>query len=105
LAVCETAPLTEIVICEGVIPLQIDPKRFASNVSHSARHGGLFLLTTADEVSSLSEVLRRFIAHKLMTVNVSKLNEIVDFFKVISLCGLPEQGHKFNEIQRNLSQF
>jgi 2-polyprenyl-3-methyl-5-hydroxy-6-metoxy-1,4-benzoquinol methylase len=71
----------EIVICEGVIPLQIDPKRFASNVSHSARHGGLFLLTTADEVSSLSEVLRRFIAHKLMTVNVSKLNEIVDFFK------------------------
>jgi 2-polyprenyl-3-methyl-5-hydroxy-6-metoxy-1,4-benzoquinol methylase len=71
----------EIVICEGVIPLQLNPKRFATNVSNSVMHGGLFLLTTADEVSSLSEVIRRYIAHKAMTVNVSNLNEIADFFK------------------------
>ena len=71
----------EIVICEGVIPLQLDPKHFVTNVSHSVKQGGLLLITTADEVSSLSEVLRRYIAHKLMGINGLDIDEITYFFK------------------------
>lgn len=71
----------EVLICEGVIPFQLNPKRFAANVSKSVTQGGLLLLTTADEVSSLSEVIRRYIAHKAMSVHLSNLNEIADFFK------------------------
>jgi 2-polyprenyl-3-methyl-5-hydroxy-6-metoxy-1,4-benzoquinol methylase len=71
----------EIVICEGVIPLQHKPKRFVANVSKSVQYGGLMLITTADAVSLLSEVLRRFIAHKLLVIEVANLDEITNFFK------------------------
>ena len=71
----------EIVICEGVIPLQLEPKHFVTNVSHSVKQGGLLLITTADEVSTLSEVLRRYIAHKLMGINGLDIDEITYFLK------------------------
>jgi 2-polyprenyl-3-methyl-5-hydroxy-6-metoxy-1,4-benzoquinol methylase len=70
----------EIVVCEGVIPLQLDPKGFARNVSNSVKHGGLLLITTADAVSSLSEVLRRYIAHKLIAIDTPNLDNIIIFF-------------------------
>ena len=70
----------EIVVCEGVIPLQLDPKSFVRNVSKSVKYSGLLLITTADSVSSLSEVLRRYIAHKNLAIDTPNLNNIVDFF-------------------------
>jgi 2-polyprenyl-3-methyl-5-hydroxy-6-metoxy-1,4-benzoquinol methylase len=70
----------EIVVCEGVIPLQLDPKSFVRNVSNSVKYSGLLLITTADSVSSLSEVLRRYIAHKLLAIDTPNLNNITDFF-------------------------
>jgi 2-polyprenyl-3-methyl-5-hydroxy-6-metoxy-1,4-benzoquinol methylase len=70
----------EIVVCEGVIPFQLDPKSFVRNISNSVKHGGLLLITTADAVSSLSEVLRRYIAHKLIAIDTPNLDNIVIFF-------------------------
>jgi 2-polyprenyl-3-methyl-5-hydroxy-6-metoxy-1,4-benzoquinol methylase len=70
----------EIVVCEGVIPFQLDPKNFVRNVSNSVKYSGLLLITTADSVSSLSEVLRRYIAHKLLAIDTPNLNNIVNFF-------------------------
>lgn len=72
--------LYDIVVCEGVIPLQMDPDKFLINVATTVKPGGFLLITTMDEISLLSEVLRRYLAHKILSVGTSNLSEIVDFF-------------------------
>ena len=71
----------DIVICEGVIPLQLDPMVFFQNVSKSVAPGGIVLVTTNDAVSALSEILRRISAHLLFQVNGSNTQSLVAFFQ------------------------
>ena len=71
----------DIVICEGVIPLQLDPVIFFQNVSKSVAPGGIVLVTTNDAVSALSEILRRISAHLLFQLNGSNTQLLVDFFQ------------------------
>lgn len=71
----------DIVICEGVIPFQLDPIVFFQNISKSVVPGGIVLVTTNDAVSTLSEILRRISAHLLFQVNGSNTQSLVDFFQ------------------------
>lgn len=54
----------DLVICEGVLPLQRDPKAMASHILRFARPGGVVVMTCFDSASGFSEVCRRFIARK-----------------------------------------
>jgi 2-polyprenyl-3-methyl-5-hydroxy-6-metoxy-1,4-benzoquinol methylase len=60
----------DLVICEGVIPFQLDPKPFARHVAEFAAHGGIVSLTTIDAVSFLGDLGRRLIADKLVPASV-----------------------------------
>jgi len=51
----------DIVLCEGVIPLQKNPADFARHIAHFVKPGGVLVLTTIDYVSCLPELLRRLI--------------------------------------------
>lgn len=56
----------EIVICEGVIPLQMDPAAFFLNICSRVKPGGILLITTFDSISGLAEVLRRVISAPIL---------------------------------------
>jgi 2-polyprenyl-3-methyl-5-hydroxy-6-metoxy-1,4-benzoquinol methylase len=71
----------QIVICEGTIPFQLEPRQFLSNISCAVEEGGLLLITTVDAVSVLSEVLRRYMAQKIMVQNEFSLDELTVFFQ------------------------
>jgi len=71
----------DIVICEGVIPLQLTPGDFFQNISKSVAPGGLILITTMDGISTLSEVLRRVISFSVKSRHGLKLEDLEDFFK------------------------
>ncbi len=71
----------QIVICEGTIPFQLEPKQFLRNISCSVEEGGLLLITTVDAVSVLSEVLRRYMAQKIRIQREFGLDELTDFFQ------------------------
>jgi SAM-dependent methyltransferase len=71
----------DLVICEGVIPLQIDPAGFLRNAAEAVKQGGMILITTSDEISSLSEILRRFIIMELFKGDYSDVDSIVEFLK------------------------
>jgi hypothetical protein len=57
----------DLVICEGVIPFQLEPKRFARHVAGFAKAGGIVSLTTIDAVSFLGDLGRRLIGDKLVS--------------------------------------
>ena len=71
----------DIVICEGVIPLQIEPTVFFQNICKRVAPGGIVLITTMDSISSLSEVLRRIISSTIKTQGTVEINDIVEFFR------------------------
>lgn len=54
----------DIVLCEGVIPWQLDSKAFAQHIAKYAATGGLIVVTCIDAASFLGESLRRIIAAK-----------------------------------------
>ena len=56
----------DLVLCEGVIPFQIQPKEFARHVAKFVKPGGLLVITTIDGVSFLGEATRRLIASSLI---------------------------------------
>jgi SAM-dependent methyltransferase len=60
----------DLVICEGVIPFQLDPKPFSRHVAGFAAPGGIVSLTTIDAVSFLGDLGRRLIADKLVPASV-----------------------------------
>lgn len=59
----------DLVLCEGVIPFQVDPQRFAQHVATFVRPGGILVITTIDGVSFLGESTRRLIASALVEFN------------------------------------
>ncbi len=71
----------DIVICEGVIPLQMDPSIFFQNICQRVASGGIVLVTTMDSISSLSEVLRRIISFTITTQGVMETKVIENFFR------------------------
>ena len=56
----------DVVLCEGVIPLQLNPKAFLRHVAGFAAPGGLVVITCMDTVSQLSEIMRRVIGTLLV---------------------------------------
>ena len=71
----------DIVICEGVIPLQLDPIVFFQNVSKSVAPGGIILITTMDGISGLSEILRRISAKLLFQSDGFNTQSLASFFQ------------------------
>ncbi len=51
----------DLVICEGVIPGQVDPARYLRHVAGFVAPGGLVVLTTISYTSIMSEVCRRLV--------------------------------------------
>jgi SAM-dependent methyltransferase len=56
----------DLVLCEGVIPFQIDPPAFLRQVARAAAPGGVVIATTADPVSYLPEILRKLMARLIV---------------------------------------
>ena len=52
----------DIVLCEGVIPLQTRPAHLLRHVARFAAPGGLVVMTCMDSVSQIAEIMRRLIA-------------------------------------------
>lgn len=67
----ETDERFDIVLCEGVIPLQLNPKGFLQHVAKFARPGGLVAITCMDNVSQFSEVMRRVVGTLLVHPDAS----------------------------------
>ncbi len=67
----------DLVICEGVIPLQFEPKAMAAHVLECVRPGGAVVLTTFDSVSGFSEIARRYIAYSVFE-NLNYSEELVE---------------------------
>jgi 2-polyprenyl-3-methyl-5-hydroxy-6-metoxy-1,4-benzoquinol methylase len=66
----------DLVVCEGVIPNQLDPSSFSRHIASFVKPGGIYILTCHDIISNLSEVLRAFIGSYLVR-NVTDFNEKV----------------------------
>jgi len=50
--------LFDVVICEGLIPAQNDPKQFAKTVARFTKPGGVCIVTCHDEVGMFTDLLR-----------------------------------------------
>ena len=62
----DTEERFDVVLCEGVIPLQLNPKAFLRHVAGFAAPGGVVVITCMDTVSQLSEIMRRVIGTLLV---------------------------------------
>lgn len=62
----------DFVLAEGTIPFQLEPLKFLFKLLDFLKPGGILLFTCADEISVLSELLRRAIVRKskLLTSNL-----------------------------------
>jgi len=80
----ETDKRFDLVLCEGVIPTQLDPSAFLRHVASFVAPGGVLVFTCMDSVSLLPELLRRYIAYQLIE-GIDDFNEqvatLVSFFK------------------------
>jgi len=75
--------LYDIVLCEGVIPLQEDPAAFLQHVASFVGPGGLLVMTTMSPSSLLSESCRRVVKPAFTKDAPSEealLTELVHFF-------------------------
>jgi len=70
----------EIIICEGVIPLQLNPTDFFQNICKKVEPGGFIMITTMDSISTLSEILRRVSSHLLFKIDKSSTETLAEFF-------------------------
>lgn len=73
----------DLVICEGVLPLQRDPKGMASHVLRFVRPGGVAIMTCFDSCSGFSEVCRRYIARQVagnLTYSSELVARLTEFF-------------------------
>jgi SAM-dependent methyltransferase len=74
----------DLVLCEGLIPTQLDPAAFTRHVGGFARPGGVTVITCMDSVSLLSETLRRYLAFHECPANVAipeRIAHLTNFFK------------------------
>lgn len=76
--------LFDFVLCEGVIPGQRNPKKFLREVAKHVDVGGVLVITCADSVSCLSDILRRLLGLLIVEQSVdidTKLRILIPFFK------------------------
>jgi len=52
----------DVVLCEGVIPMQHEPQAFLRHVAGFAAPGGVVVTTCMDSVSQFAEIMRRLVA-------------------------------------------
>jgi 2-polyprenyl-3-methyl-5-hydroxy-6-metoxy-1,4-benzoquinol methylase len=83
----------DIVLCEGVIPLQHDPVLFFQNISRSVAPGGILIVTTMDGISTLSEILRRISAVLLFQHDGLNTESLSSFFQE-DFQALPDMSRK-----------
>ncbi len=73
----------DLVVCEGVLPLQMKPKEMAARVLRFTRPGGVAILTCFDSVSAFSEIARRYVASSVfgdLEYSEELVRQLVDFF-------------------------
>lgn len=56
----------DLVLCEGVIPTQLDPAAFLRHVASFVNDRGLLVITCMDSISLFAEMLRRYIARQVI---------------------------------------
>lgn len=66
----QSAEKFDLVLCEGVIPFQLDPAAFCRHVGSFCEPGGVFVLTCIDGISFLGEATRRLIADVLVPFSI-----------------------------------
>jgi SAM-dependent methyltransferase len=57
----------DLVLCEGVIPLQNDPAAMARQVASFVVPGGVLVITAVDSVSCLADLLRKIYGQAILT--------------------------------------
>jgi SAM-dependent methyltransferase len=62
----ETDETFDIVLCEGVIPFQVDPMTFVRSLSRFVAPGGVLVVTCIDAVQFMGEMTRRLVADSLI---------------------------------------
>jgi SAM-dependent methyltransferase len=62
----DTVERFDVVFCEGVIPLQLNPKAFLRHVAKFAAPGGVVVITCMDSVSQFAEIMRRIVGTLLV---------------------------------------
>lgn len=65
----------DLVLCEGVIPAQVDPESYIQIVSNYVDKSGILLITCSDYASILSEVLRKVLASLLLNGDAVSVNK------------------------------
>jgi len=79
----EDDALYDLVICEGVLPMQMKPREMATHVLSFVRPGGAVILTCFDSVSAFSEIARRYVASSIfedLEYSEELVRQLVDFF-------------------------
>ena len=79
----QTEERFDLVVCEGVIPTQVNPAAFLQHIASFAAPGGVVIMTCMDPISILPEILRRYTATQLTRGIQSfdqKLKLLVEFF-------------------------
>lgn len=66
----------DLVIAEGCLPHQEKPLEIISHIQNFVKKGGIFLLTTANGISYLSETLRRLVRTKLIHPDEKKEDQL-----------------------------
>ena len=74
----------DLVICEGLLPNQVNPAEMARHCASFVDEGGLFVVTCHDMISTVSETLR-CLPGRLLTGNIENFAEqvtaLADFFE------------------------
>ncbi|KHK00292.1 class I SAM-dependent methyltransferase [Desulfovibrio sp. TomC] len=68
----------DFVLCEGVIPLQNDPAAMTRKVAAHTTPGGVFVMTAADSISYLADLLRRIYGQALLAGSSESLASQVE---------------------------
>jgi SAM-dependent methyltransferase len=74
----------DLVLCEGLIPTQLNPSSFLEHVCSFARPGGVVVATCMDSVSLVSEGLRRYLAYHECSPEVAvkeRIARLTKFFQ------------------------
>ncbi len=89
----------DIVICEGTIPFQLDPKAITRKVASFSRPGGLVTITTVDTVSYLAEGLRKLACECIADPAIAPLErlELLRPFLAPHLATLPAMSRPIDD--------
>ncbi len=85
-------PAYDVVLCENLIPNQLNPAEFTKMISNNAKQGGLVVFTCNDVVSNLSETLRTLVGLHL-TRDIPNFKEKVSFLSDFFLVHLQSLQH------------